>query len=200
MSLVEATHSHPPPGHVKAWRRVVCGTGGANRFCRLLLMRWRQDGDKEGWLSLSSRASLRTRVAEEAKPRMWSAGSLVGIGKRLKPKSENCFSLPRKCPSYLPCTLGLAHSPSTLPGPKRSRVGILALISRLLSLVCPAQQSCLSCAVKNHSVVSSVCGRKGSDVRPKNRKQLGWDGSGALIRGPESADRRMERQKDLPFP
>lgn len=135
--MVEAAHSRPPPGHVKAWRRVVCGPGGANRFCQLLLMRWRQDGDKEGWLSSSTQASLRTRVAEEAKPRMWAAGNLVGIEKRRRPKSENCFSLHRKCPSYLPCTLGLAHSPSTVPGPKRSRIGILALISRLLFPVCP---------------------------------------------------------------
>lgn len=60
-SLVEAAHSSQLPGHRIAWRRVVCGTGGVNRFCQPLLLKGRQDGDEEGWLSLSTQASLRTK-------------------------------------------------------------------------------------------------------------------------------------------
>lgn len=135
--MVEAIRSSQLPGHRIGWRRPVCGTGGANRFHQPLLLKWRQDGDEEGWLS-STQASLRqrARVSEEAKSRMWGAGSQLGIEKRLWPKSENLLSLYRERPSPLPYSSAISHPKhGTRPQVKQSR--ILAHISRLHSLVYP---------------------------------------------------------------
>ena len=136
--MFEAVHCGQLPGHRIGWRRVVRRTGRANRFCQPLLLKWRQDGDEEGWISLSTQAyqnkeqeSLKRQSLECRELTAWWA-LRRDLGQKVR-TSYHCIGsvlLPRPTPL-------LIHSLSTVSGPKLSRVGILTCVSRLHSLVYP---------------------------------------------------------------
>lgn len=172
--MFEAVHCGQLPGHRIGWRRVVHRTGGANRFCQPLLLKWRQDGDEEGWISLSTQA-YQNKEQESLKRQSLECRELTAWWalRRDRPKSENLLSLHRECPSPSPYS-----SADSLPeysiGPqaKQSRNPDMCLkitlpgLSMLNKAVCPVEPRTIL-------IASSVCRRKSFDVRFKNRKQAG---------------------------